>query len=387
MSAVEVAAHVDHLSKNFRVFHERHQSLKQALLNRRRGAYQEFAALDDVTFDVRRGETFSVVGHNGSGKSTLLKCLTNILRPDRGSVTVHGKISALLELGAGFHPELSGRENVFLNAAILGVPRKEISAKFDEIVAFAELERFIDQPVKNYSSGMYVRLGFAVAVNVDPDVLIVDEVLAVGDASFQAKCMSKIEEFRDRGRTIILVTHSLESAASISQRVAWLDHGHLKMVGAPDEVIAAYAESQLGQAAAKVLPTGEVEIVLVEIVDHLGAPIDHLSTGQTATVRVRLRRAGDVGACRVTFVLRGHGGAPLAQTSSPVLEQHDDGTFEADYSIGSLPLLSGSYSLFVDVHSPDRERLLAHASDPLVLDVVPGDDAELGVISLGGIWS
>ncbi|MFZ4718038.1 MAG: ABC transporter ATP-binding protein [Ilumatobacteraceae bacterium] len=387
MSAVEVAASVDHLSKKFRVFHERHQSLKQALLNRRRGAYQEFAALDDVTFDVHKGETFAVVGHNGSGKSTLLKCLTNILRPDGGSVTVHGNISALLELGAGFHPELSGRENVFLNAAILGVPRKEIAAKFDEIVAFAELERFIDQPVKNYSSGMYVRLGFAVAVNVDPDVLIVDEVLAVGDASFQAKCMNKIEEFRDKGRTIILVTHSLESAATISQRVAWLDHGHLKMIGSPDEVIAAYAESQLGQAAAKVLPSGEVEIQHVELVDHLGQPIEHTSTGQASTVRVRLRRTSGIAACRVTLVLRGHGGGVLAHTTSPTLEPHDDGTFEAAYSIGSLPLLAGSYSLFVDVHSPDRERLLAHGTDPLVVDVIPGEDGDEGLVSLGGIWS
>ncbi len=387
MSAVEVAASVDHLSKNFRVFHERHQSLKQALLNRRRGSFEVFPALDDVTFDVCKGETFSVVGHNGSGKSTLLKCLTSILRPDEGSVTVHGKISALLELGAGFHPELSGRENVFLNAAILGVPRKEIAARFDEIVAFAELERFIDQPVKNYSSGMYVRLGFAVAVNVDPDVLIVDEVLAVGDASFQAKCMKKIEEFRDRGRTIILVTHSLESAAFISQRVAWLDHGHLKMIGSPDEVIAAYAESQLGQTAAKVLPTGDVDIDHLELLGHDGIPVEHATTGQATTLRVRMRNASGIATCRVTLVLRGHGGAVLAQTSSPPLERHADGSFEATYDIGSLPLLSGSYSLFADVHSPDGERLLAHTADPLVLDITPGEDADEGIVSLGGTWS
>ena len=179
MTRGEPVITVSNLSKRFRLFHERNQSLKQAVLKGRRSRHEDFWALRDVSFEVMRGETFGVVGHNGSGKSTLLKCLTRILQPDGGSVAVTGSISALLELGAGFHPELSGRENVFLNAAILGVPRREIAQRFDDIVAFSGLEQFIDTPVKNYSSGMFVRLGFAVAINVDPDVLIIDEVLAV----------------------------------------------------------------------------------------------------------------------------------------------------------------------------------------------------------------
>jgi ABC-2 type transport system ATP-binding protein len=174
MSAIsngpEAIVRVSHVSKRFRLFHERNQSLKQSLLKRRRTNYEEFWALSDVSFDVEQGETFGIVGHNGSGKSTLLKCLTKILQPDQGSVAVDGTISALLELGAGFHPELSGRENIFLNAAILGVPRRQVEERYDEIVDFSGLEQFIDTPVKNYSSGMFVRLGFAVAVNVDPDV-------------------------------------------------------------------------------------------------------------------------------------------------------------------------------------------------------------------------
>ena len=229
----DTVVHVSHLSKRFRLFHERHQSLKQSLLNRRRSNYEDFWALRDISFDVHEGETFGIIGHNGSGKSTLLKCLTKILQPDEGSVAVNGSISALLELGAGFHPELSGRENVFLNAAILGVPRRHIEQRFDEIVEFSGLEKFIDTPVKNYSSGMFVRLGFAVAINVDPDVLIIDEVLAVGDADFQAKCGDKIADFRERGKTIVLVTHAMDDVVRLCKRAAWIDHGELRMLGSP----------------------------------------------------------------------------------------------------------------------------------------------------------
>ncbi|MGA0922815.1 MAG: ABC transporter ATP-binding protein, partial [Ilumatobacteraceae bacterium] len=191
MSAPAVAVH--DLWKSFRLYHERNQFLKAAILRGRRARYEEFWALKDVSFEVPVGTTFGVIGSNGSGKSTLLKCLAGILVPERGSVEISGRISALLELGAGFHPELSGRENVFLNGAILGLSKKEIAARFDSIVDFAGLEDFIDTPVKNYSSGMFVRLGFAVAAHVEPEVLLVDEVLSVGDEAFQRKSAEKIE--------------------------------------------------------------------------------------------------------------------------------------------------------------------------------------------------
>ncbi|MGA0355814.1 MAG: ABC transporter ATP-binding protein, partial [Ilumatobacteraceae bacterium] len=193
MSAPAVAVH--DLWKSFRLYHERNQFLKAAILRGRRARYEEFWALKDVSFEVPVGTTFGVIGSNGSGKSTLLKCLAGILVPERGSVEISGRISALLELGAGFHPELSGRENVFLNGAILGLSKKEIAARFDSIVDFAGLEDFIDTPVKNYSSGMFVRLGFAVAAHVEPEVLLVDEVLSVGDEAFQRKSAEKIEQF------------------------------------------------------------------------------------------------------------------------------------------------------------------------------------------------
>ncbi|MEL0284290.1 MAG: ABC transporter ATP-binding protein, partial [Ilumatobacter sp.] len=193
MSASAVA--VRDLWKSFRLYHERNQFLKAAILRGRRARYEEFWALKDVSFEVPVGTTFGVIGSNGSGKSTLLKCLAGILVPERGEVEISGRISALLELGAGFHPELSGRENVFLNGAILGLSKKEIAARFDSIVDFAGLEDFIDSPVKNYSSGMFVRLGFAVAAHVEPEVLLVDEVLSVGDEAFQRKSAEKIEQF------------------------------------------------------------------------------------------------------------------------------------------------------------------------------------------------
>ena len=193
----------------------------------RRVIAEDFWALRDVSFEVYEGETFGLIGENGSGKSTMLKCLTKILRPDEGTVAVNGKVSALLELGAGFHPELSGRENVFLNGAILGLSQKELRRRFDEIVDFAGVGAFIDEPVKNYSSGMYVRLGFSVAINVDPDVLLVDEVLAVGDEAFQRKCNEKFAELRNQGKTIVLVSHGLGTVQNLCDRVAWFSHGHL----------------------------------------------------------------------------------------------------------------------------------------------------------------
>ncbi len=201
--AVEVLG----VSKKFRLFKERNNTLKGTIMRGRRVIAEDFWALRDVSFEVYQGETFGLIGENGSGKSTMLKCMTKILRPNQGVVTVTGKVSALLELGAGFHPELTGRENVFLNGAILGLSQKELRRRFDEIVDFAGVGAFIDEPVKNYSSGMYVRLAFSVAINVDPDVLLIDEVLAVGDEAFQRKCNEKLAELRNQGKTIVFVSH------------------------------------------------------------------------------------------------------------------------------------------------------------------------------------
>lgn len=246
MSAI--AVDVDHVTKSFRMYHERNQSLKSAIMRGRTSIHEDFLALHDVSFQVPAGSTFGLIGSNGSGKSTLLKCLANIYYPNVGSITHYGKIAAMLEVGSGFHAELSGRENIFLNGSILGMSKKDVTRKLDEIIDFSGVEQFIDQPVKNYSSGMYVRLGFAIAINVDPDILVVDEVLAVGDAEFQEKCFKKFEDFKVAGKTVILVSHSMETVQAMCDHAAWLNHGHLEAVGEAEPTIKAYLGSLRSEA-------------------------------------------------------------------------------------------------------------------------------------------
>lgn len=239
----EVAVRVENLDKKFRLYKERNQTIKSAIMRGRTSVHEDFWALRDVTFEVPVGSTFGLIGSNGSGKSTLLKCLAKIYSPDGGSITAYGKLAALLEVGSGFHHELSGRENIYLNGSILGMSRKQIDHRFDEIVDFSGVEQFIDQPVKNYSSGMYVRLGFSVAINVAPDILVIDEVLAVGDAEFQEKCKRKFADFRREGKTVILVTHDMSAVASMCDQVAWLNRGKVVSTGEAATTIAAYYES------------------------------------------------------------------------------------------------------------------------------------------------
>src|SRR2546428_4891501 len=242
MTAIEVP----HVSKIYRRYARRKQfaTLKSALLSRSLISDlkpdQTFPALKDVSFTVTGGRTFGIIGSNGSGKSTMLKLVAGITKPTSGSVKVHGRVSALIELGAGSHPETSGRENVFINGIMLGLSKREIGRRFDEIVDFAELQDFIDAPVKTYSSGMYMRLGFAVAIHVDPDVLLVDEVLAVGDEGFTHKCLDKFSEFRRRGKTILLVSHSLGLVERFCDEAVWLDSGVARAHGDPKRVVGAY---------------------------------------------------------------------------------------------------------------------------------------------------
>lgn len=237
------AIEVDNVTKIFRLYQEKYSSLKERVIHAGKIPYQEFIALNAVTFDIPQGTTVGLLGHNGSGKSTLLKTIAGIIQPTSGEIRVKGRISAMLELGAGFHPELSGRDNIFLSATLLGVPVKEVQARFDDIVEFSELGRFIDNQVKHYSSGMYARLGFAVAVNVDPDVLLVDEVLAVGDENFQRKCIDRIKFFQREGRTIVFVSHSPDVVRQVCESAYVLDHGSLIGEGEPAQAIAALRES------------------------------------------------------------------------------------------------------------------------------------------------
>jgi ABC-2 type transport system ATP-binding protein len=243
---------VDSVWKSFRLYNERQRYLKAAVLRGRRARYDEFWALSDVSFTVDEGKTFGVVGSNGSGKSTLLKCLTGIIYPEKGKIEVNGRLAALLELGAGFQPELSGRENIFLNGAILGLHRRELERCYDDIVEFSELGRFIDTPVRNYSSGMVIRLGFAIAAHVNPEILIIDEVLSVGDQAFQKKCVDKVNSFKNQGKTILVVSHSLGLIEELCESAIWLDQGQLRASGTADEVIAQYQLAKSGTTSTTV---------------------------------------------------------------------------------------------------------------------------------------
>lgn len=234
---------VSDVSKKFRLYHERNQTLKSAILRGRASKHEDFWALENVSFDVMEGHTHGLIGTNGSGKSTLLKCLAKIYWPTSGSIEYRGRMASLLEVGSGFHLELSGRENIYLNGSILGMSKKEIDGKFDEIVDFSGVEQFLDQPVKNYSSGMYVRLGFSIAINVDPDILVVDEVLSVGDEGFQRKSFDKFLEFKKRGKTIIMVTHTMPVVEEICDVVTWIEKGTMMTTGPAREVVKAYQQS------------------------------------------------------------------------------------------------------------------------------------------------
>ena len=243
------AISVRDVSKQFRLHRNRASSIKEAVLRRRRDEVDEFWALRDVSFDITKGSFFGLIGHNGSGKSTLLRLMAGIHEPTSGEILVDGRISALLELGSGFHPDLTGRENIYLNGAILGLNSREIHQSVDRIIEFSGLEQFIDSPVKMYSSGMHVRLGFAISVNVDPEILIIDEVIAVGDEEFQRRCFDHLYTLRRKGVTIVLVSHASGLVESLCDEVAWLDHGELQMVGGPADVVRGYLERVNSQEA------------------------------------------------------------------------------------------------------------------------------------------
>jgi lipopolysaccharide transport system ATP-binding protein len=236
----DAAITVEGAKKRYRIYRRRETTLKSTIIRGRRGVYDEFAALDGVSFEIPHGQAVGIVGRNGAGKSTLLKLLARIIEPDAGGIAIDGRVSALLEVGAGFHPEYTAIENIYLSGAIYGIPRSDLAKRVDDIIAFAELERFADNPVKTYSSGMFARLGFAIAINVDPDVLLVDEVLAVGDQSFQARCIDRMLEFRNAGKTLVLVTHDLGAVESFCERAIWIDKGLVREDALPHHVIRAY---------------------------------------------------------------------------------------------------------------------------------------------------
>lgn len=238
---------VEDVKKQFKVYLDKGQSVKERLLFRKRNRYEERVVLDGVSFEVDKGQAVGLIGQNGCGKSTLLKLLTKIMHPDSGSITVEGRVSSLIELGAGFHPDMSGRENIYTNASIFGLTKKEIDARLEKIIDFSELSHFIDNPVRTYSSGMYMRLAFAVAINVDADVLLIDEILAVGDASFQAKCFNKLQEIKRAGTTIVLVSHDTVAVERFCDKAIWIKDGKVAMYERPRRVIQEYLDDLMNK--------------------------------------------------------------------------------------------------------------------------------------------
>lgn len=359
---MQSAVSVSGVSKRFRIYHERNQSLKAALMRGGRSKFEEFWALRDVDVEIPHGKTYGLVGHNGSGKSTLLKCMAKILVPDNGTIRTHGRVSALLELGAGFHPELSGRDNVYLNGSILGLSKRDIDDRFDDIVGFAGLEQFIDSPVKNYSSGMYVRLGFSVAINVEPDVLLVDEVLAVGDEEFQRRSMEKFRQFRRDGRTVVIVSHALESVKAMCDEVAWLDHGKLLETGDPRTVVDRYSGGvDLARPEVREAPGWQIDVTAAATRDG-----EVLRPGAGADVRIGWQEPAPAPDVRVEAEVRTTTGLVLGSLpTGGAVPAADRGVV---VHVPEWPLAAGEYLLAVRLVDPEG-RVLDERNDALELTV------------------
>jgi ABC-type polysaccharide/polyol phosphate transport system ATPase subunit len=390
------AVSLEHVGKTFRVHSELNQSWKKLLLRRRRSTFQQFVALEDINVEISTGETFGFIGHNGSGKSTLLKLIAGIIEPDSGKVHTAGRVSALLELGAGFHPELSGRENVFLNGALLGLTTRAIKQRFDEIVDFAGMGEFIDQPVKHYSSGMYARLGFAVAVNVDPDILLIDEVLSVGDEEFGRRCAEKISDFRRDGKTVIIVTHALGVARTMCDRVASLSHGKLTAIGGSRDVIDSYLDS-IPSHESVAAPPGAVGkrtgngAMLIRSVQITGTgPDGRLSNGAGALVRIAWDAHRPTPVAGFGIAISTIDGTIVSATNTRDSGHEviiSGGSGEIGFEIPSLPLLPGRYSVEVSANSERLDVIFDKWEHALEIEVVKGDDSgSTGLVSLGGRW-
>ena len=384
--------------KSYRIYHQRSHSLKEKVLSRR-NMYEDFWALKGVDLEIPQGETVGILGANGSGKSTLLKTMAGILSPNKGSVVAHGSISPLLELGTGFHPELTGRENVFLGGSLLGHGRRTLEGLYDEIVEFAGIANFMDIPVKNYSSGMYARLAFAVAVSVDPDILIIDEVLSVGDEQFQMRCHRKMADLRAGGRTVVIVSHNLETIRSLCSSAAWIHDGVVRELGDPLDVTDAYLrEVHTHTGAEYAVPpsgtrfgSGEAQITSVEFLDARQDPATAFKTGDPMTIRLRYEATEGIEgvSCGVAVF----NAATLAylfgqstEGAGMILTLAQQGTIEL--AIPSLPLLTGNYVVTVALECVETKRMfdLHDRRHSFFVSHNPGMPSAAGLVHVDTEW-
>jgi ABC-2 type transport system ATP-binding protein len=390
------AIEVKSLSKNFRLYHERNRYIKAAFLRGRRAKYEEFIALNDVSFDVPHGATLGIIGSNGSGKTTMLKCLTGIYTPERGSIKIDGKVAALLELGAGFHPELTGSENVYLNGAILGMTKRDVELKFDKIVEFAGLEKFINTPVKNFSSGMVVRLGFSIAAHVEPKILLIDEILSVGDQDFQRKSTEKIEEFRREGRTIVVVSHSLGLVQQLCKEVIWLDKGKIKQSGLATDVISAYTGGSYAEhlerddESRERWGTGDARINSIELLSSDEISVKHFDSDAAVKVRCQInahvRLESPILRVRITKL---NGDVVWATSTQRVSNSIRvlDGPATATLDIPKFGLLEGTYYLSASISNSTSTTEFDHCQNWLRFNVHKTNLFDEGIVSVESSWS
>jgi ABC-type polysaccharide/polyol phosphate transport system ATPase subunit len=382
----------DHVSKQFTLHHERSRSFQELFLNvvrlKRPSLKEKYWALRDVSFKIAPGEMVGIVGDNGAGKSTMLKLMSHIIEPTSGTISIHGRVSALLELGAGFHPDLTGRENIYLNGSILGFGRDKMRRIFADILEFSEMERFIDVPVKHYSSGMYMRLGFSIAIHVRPDILLVDEILAVGDQAFQLRCLDRINEMKRRGITIVLVTHNLDTVRELCNRAIWLDDGSIQAEGKADYVLEQYmgqvrAEDReaLRQAEAEAEEdiswrwgSREVEIVRVQLLDAQGQERRSYQTGEPFIVRMHFNAHQRIEKPQFGLALYHASGfhinGPNTVFSGLDIEAIE-GRGYVDYTIDSLPLLEGTYLVSVAAYDYEGHHAYDHHHQAYTFRVRP----------------
>ena len=391
------AVALDNVSKSFRVYRQRTESLKEALLHRRRGVYDQFWALKDVSFSIEPGTTVGIIGSNGSGKSTTLKLMARILYPNAGQIAVRGRLSALLELGTGFHPDYTGRENIFLNGALLGLRREVIRRRLDDIIGFADIHGFIDNPVKTYSSGMYMRLGFAIAVNVDPDVLLIDEVLAVGDADFAQKCYERINRFRSEGKTIVLVSHDLAAVRRFCDRTIWIDRGSIRADGSPADVTERYVadvqhhvESDDPRGAPPRGGTREVEIARVELLGPHGEPQYLLSPAEPLTIRISYNAKRAVPKPVFRIAILSAEGVICYETSNKLAGKtirQIRGSGSVSLAIPQLNLLEGGYLVSVTIVDEGDRVTFDHWDRRVEFRVRQRGGEQQGLVYMAAHWS
>ncbi len=416
---MEAVIRAEHVSKKFRLYFDRPLTLKERIVRGGKGDFKEFYALKDVSFEIKKGSTVGLIGQNGSGKSTMLKIINRTMFPDAGMVSIEGKVASLIELGAGFHPELSGRENIYTNATIFGITKEEIEKRIPDIIRFSELEEFIDNPIRTYSSGMYARLAFAVAIHVDADILLVDEILGVGDLNFQAKCANKIYDMKKQGTTILVVTHDMGTIDRLCDYGIWLDHGEKLDEGEPRYIQNRYLEFMAGeQDTRKKLEkdtqskpqekadeenadrialdqithlgehfgTGDMLITAVEVLDEKGVDKRSFQSGENVRVVVSYRTQADAEQLRVNIGLEIRSkngvyvyGINTRRDGSEGLPVKESGTIEIELS--KLPLAEGTYTIGVALGNQEESVSYDHY-DKLAEIKIFSANAAMGVVDL-----